>query len=169
MSVYTISPDLLRNIEKEEGVYFTDILFVFTQRNNHFKVSRDKKGHVIDAYLKIVPNADIIKTWLDLMSFKPSTFEHIDVSFKDIDCEETKFFKLCKETKDQNKIIYYSAQNIKKYNCTDHLVYFEETAITVLDRDLAKQELNQSNKNGDTYINSQVAKGNSNINKSTNN
>jgi hypothetical protein len=72
MAVYTISPDLLRNIEKDEGVYFTDILFVFAQRTNSFKVSKDKNGEVINSYLAIEENGETIKTWLDLMSFKPS-------------------------------------------------------------------------------------------------
>lgn len=46
MAVYTVSPDLLRNVEKDEGIYFTDILFTFTQRTNSFKVSRDIGGEV---------------------------------------------------------------------------------------------------------------------------
>ncbi len=74
MSVYTISPDLLKNIDKDEGIYLTDILFVFTQRTNPFKVSKDKNGNVIDSYLSVERNVDVIKTWLDLMSFKPSPF-----------------------------------------------------------------------------------------------
>lgn len=167
MSVYTISPDLLRNIEKDEGIYFTDILFVFTQRSNPYKVSRDKNGEVINCYESIEENAFTIKTWLDLMSFKPSPFETIDIDISRIDCEEAKFLKLCKETKSQNKFILYSQQNLKKHDCEDRVVMFEDTAIMVYDRDLARQELCEV-KSGDTYINSQVAKDNSQIYKSKN-
>lgn len=53
MAIYTVSPDLLRNIEKGQEIYFTDILFVFAQKNNHFKVAKDKNGIVIDTYASI--------------------------------------------------------------------------------------------------------------------
>lgn len=168
MAVYTISPDLLRNIEKDEGVYFTDILFVFAQRTNSFKVSKDKNGEVINSYLAIEENGETIKTWLDLMSFKPSPFELIDVDVRGIDCEETKFLKICKETKNTNKLILYSQQNIKNHKCERNFVIFEETTIQILDRDEARQELTTVPISGDTIINSQVAKHNSQFNKSKN-
>jgi len=168
MAVFTISPDLLRNIDKCEGVYFSDILFVFTIRSNAFKVTKDKKGEVINCYQSIKQNGDLIKTWLDLMSFSPSPFESIDVDLDSISCEETKFLKICKETKSQNKLILYSQQNLKNHNCDNNIIMFEEKAIEVLDRDQARQALTISPKTGDTYINSQVAKNNSQINDSEN-
>lgn len=168
MSVYTVSPDLLKNIEKGDGIYFTDILFVFAQRSNPFKVAKDKTGHVVESYEKITTNGDIIKTWLDLMTFKPSPFETINVDLTDIECEETKFFKVCKETKGQNKLILFSLQNLEKYQCENNVVLFEDVAIQVLDRDLARGELLLVSKSGDTYINSQVAQGSSQITKSQN-
>lgn len=166
MVVYTISPDLLRNIDKNNGIYFTDILFVFTQRTNSYKVSNDKKGLVINSYLSIKKNGDIIKTWLDLMTFNPSPFEFIEVDLSGIDCEETKFLKLCKETKNQQKLILYTQQNLIKHKCENSFVLFEETAIKILDRDEARNELTIIRNYGDTYINSQVAKDNSQINDS---
>jgi hypothetical protein len=167
MSVYTVSPDLLRNIEKEEGIYFTDILFTFTQRTNPYKITRDKKGDVIKSYLSIEKNGEIIKTWLDLMSFNPSPFESIDVDLSDFECEESKFFKLCKETKNQNKLILYTQQNLLKFKCVNSFVNFEGVDLHILDRDEARKELNSSI-NGDTYINSIVAKNNSSVSNSKN-
>ncbi|MCF6402966.1 hypothetical protein L3C95_08785 [Chitinophaga filiformis] len=167
MSVYTISADLLANIEKDEGIYFTDILFVFTQRNNAFKVAKDKNGYIIDTYKKVINNGDIIKTWLDLMSFKPTPFETIDIDLSKINCDETKFLKICKETKGQNKLIVYTIQNIKNFECQDNTVIFENVAIRLIDRDLARKEL-MTPLNGDVYINSQVARDNSQIIKSKN-
>lgn len=168
MAVYTVSPDLLKNIDKEDGIYFTDILFVFTQRGNPFKVAKDKNGNVIECYKRISINGDIIKTWLDLMTFRPSPFETINVDLSAIQCEETKFFKVCKETKGQNKLILYSIQNLQKYSCRDSIVMFEDVGIQILDRDIARNELLVASKGGDTYINSQVAQGNSQISKSQN-
>lgn len=169
MSVYTISPDLLRNIEKDEGIYMTDILFVFTTRGNNFKVSKDRNGDVINSYREINNNGDIIRTWLDLMSFKPSPFYDVDVDLSQILCEETRFMKVCKEVKIQNKLIMYSHQNLKKYDCPNKQVNFENKIITVLDKDEAKNELTKTTLiGGDTIINSQVAKGGSNIKDSEN-
>jgi hypothetical protein len=168
MGVYTVSPDLLRNIEKDDGIYLTDILFVFTQRANTFKIAKDRKGEVINCYQSIKANGEIIKTWLDLMSFNPSPFETIDVELDGLDCEETKFVKICKETQSQNKLITYTHQNLKKHSCRGGVVTFEGTDITVLDRDEAKQELTVVPKSGDTFINSQVAQNNSRIVDSTN-
>jgi len=169
MSVYTISPDLLRNIEKDESIYISDILFVFTTRGNNFKVSKDKNGDVLNTYKSINNNGDIIRTWLDLMSYKPSTFEDIDVDLSQIECEETKFLKVCKEVKTQNKLIMYSHQNLKKFDCPNKTVHFENKLITILDKDEAKNELtNTTIISGDTIINSQVAKGGSEIKDSEN-
>jgi len=168
MAVYTVSPDLLRNIEKDEGVYFTDILFVFAQRANTFKVSKDRNGDVIRTYESIEENGEVIKTWLDLMSFKPSPFESIDVDLTGILCEETKFMKMCKETRSQSHLILYTRQNLTKHVCVDNVVVFEDTAIRVLDRDEARLALTPTTISGDTYINSQVAKDNSEIKGSQN-
>ncbi len=170
MSVYTISPDLLRNIEKGEESYLRDILFIFTYGKNPFKVSNDKFGEVINSYLSVERNQEIIKTWLDLMSYKPSPFEYINVDLRNIDCEETKFLKLCKETKSQNKLIVYTTQNINKYTCENKIVFFESKAIYILDRDEATIELEHlsTSNSGDTFINSQVAIGSSQISKSQN-
>lgn len=168
MIVYTVSPDLLKNIDKEEGIYFSDILFVFSQKNNSFKAAKDKKGNILDIYTAIEKNKEIIATWLHLMTCQPSTFESIEVDLTNIDCEETIFMKICKETKNQKKFILYSQQNLRKHNCINNIVNFEDQAIEILDRDQARHELTAS-KTGDVYINSQVAKNNSQINDSKNN
>lgn len=167
MSLYTISPDFLTNINKDEQVYLSNILFIFSNRNNSFKVTKDRNGEVISIYQAIQQNADIIKTWLEFMSFSPSTFEKIDVDISTITCMETKFVKICKETKANNNLIVYSTQNISKFNCLDKKIDYEGVSIKIFDRDDANVELNQNASN--TYItNSQVANNGSKIIKSKN-
>lgn len=167
MSIYTITPDFLSSIDNEERNYLSNILFVFTNRNNTYKITKDKKGEVISIYKSIQQNADIIKVWLDLMSFTPTPFEKIDIDISNIDCLETKFMKMCKETKGFNNLIVYSSQNISKFNCTGKKITFEGIDINILDRDDANLELNQ--KSGNVYIsNSQVADNGSIIKKSKN-
>jgi len=143
--IYTITPDLLENIADNEKHYFTDILFLFTNRSCSLKVARDKNNEIISIYRNIKNNAETIKLWLDLMSFIPSRFEKINITIDDIDCLESKFMKLCKETKGVNKLIVYSIQNLYKFECREKKVIFEDIIINVLDRDDAKEELNGKN------------------------
>lgn len=169
MTIFTVAPDLLRNIEEGEYVFFSDILFVFSQQSNPFRVTKDKNGDVISIYSGIKENADIIKTWLDLMANKPSPFEKIDIDISDIECEETKFVKICKETKGQNQIIFYSRQNIRKFICESNIIQFEGKSLTVFDKFEAQQHLTKTDNSTINYINSQIAKDGSQINDSTNN
>lgn len=169
MSIYTIAPDLLRNIEKDEYFYFTDILFVFCNRENTLKFAKDKDGLVIKAYEEIENNTEIISTWLSLLSFKPFPFEEVIVDLDLIDCEETKFLKVCKSTLGQNKIIFYTKQNVLKNPInSDSIISFENTNVLVLDKDEARKEINL---NSQIYNiqNSQVALNNSQLNNSNNN
>lgn len=146
MVVYTISPDLLRSIGKEEGIYFTDILFVFSQKTNSIKAAKDKTGSIIDIYSNIENNKETIATWLHLMTCLPCTFETIDIDINDISCEETKFLKICKETKNNKKLILYTSQNLIKYQTNNNTILFENQTIEILDRDQARFELTNSNR-----------------------
>jgi hypothetical protein len=167
MSIYTISPDFLSSIDKDEQNYLSNILFVFTNRNNTYKLTKDKKGEVISIYKSIQQNADIIKVWLELMSYTPTPFENIDIDISSIECLETKFIKICKETKGFNNLIVYSTQNISKFNCIGKKINFEGIDINILDRDDANLELNINP--GNIFIsNSQVANNGSTIKKSKN-
>lgn len=141
MSIFTISPDFFRSIDENEKIYLTDILFVFTNRNTSYKVTTDKHGYILDIYKGIKENAEVIKMWLDFMTFHPSPFEKINVDIKDIDCEETKFIKVCKETKGYNNLIVYSIQNLKKFNCEKKIIRYEGKEIILFDRDDAISEL----------------------------
>lgn len=169
MSVFTISPDLLENIQEDEKIYLTDILFVFTQRGVLHKVAKDKNGEILDIYRSIDNNADIIKQWLELMSYTPSKFENINTDLNQIKCIESKFIELCYSTKNIKQIIVYSLQNIKKFECANNTVNYKNDNITVFDRDGATNILtSKSTIISNNYINSQVAQNGSSINDSNN-
>ena len=168
MSVFTITPDFFRNIQEDERNYFSNILFVFTNKTNEFKVSKDINGEILNIYKDIKENGEVIKTWLDLMSFTPSSFEKINVDISKIDCYDTKFLKLCKETRGFNNLIVYSLQNITKFKCEENKIKFEETLISIYDRDTASIELNKNKSEIIKIKKSQVALGGSTIKKSKN-
>ena len=168
MSIFTISPDLLNGIEEDEQVYFTDILFIFTQKNSKYKVAKDRNGEILDRYRGIEKNADTIKVWLEFMSFKPSKFEKVNIELSDIACEETKFFHLCANTKNSKEIIMYSKQNIKKFECHNDIVNYNNISVKVFDRDEAKSLFFESITIQNNYNNSQVANNVSTITDSNN-
>lgn len=169
MSIFTVSPDFLKNIEEDERVYLRDILFVFTNTNAQFKVAKDTKSEILDIYRGIKNNADFIKTWLELMSYKPARFEKIDVDLSQIDCIETKFFELCHATINNNDLIVYSKQNLKTHICKNSVVSYKEKEVNILDKDDANVLLNKKTTTSNTFINSQVANNGSQIIDSQNN
>lgn len=167
--VYTLSPDFLQNLEEEDGIYLSDVLFQFTNRHNPLKITKDNKGLIFDDYSKIAIENPHIKTWLDIMSFTPAPFVKINVDLSGFDCTESKYLKLCKETNGQKKMIIYSLQNIEKFNCENNSIIYEDCPIDLLDKDNARYELNSILNRGDIIINSQVAKNNAEIKDSENN
>jgi|GEM_PF-1191167 len=166
--VYTLSPDFLQNLEEEDSIFISDVLFHFINRENPLKIAKDKSGLVIDDYSKIAANNQHVKTWLDLMSFSPSPFSKVDVDLSPFDCLETKYLKLCRETGGFKKMIIYSLQNIKKYKCNNNSILFEDCIISLLDKENARYDVNTILNRGDIIINSQVAKDNSQISDSEN-
>lgn len=166
--VYTLSPDFLQNLEEEDGIYVSDVLFQFTNRQNPLKITKDNRGTIIEDYSKIAETNPHIKTWLDMMSFTPLPFVKVNVDLSQIDCLESKYLKLCKETNGQKKMIIYSLQNIQKFNCENNSVIYEDCPIDLLDKEDARYELNNILNRGDIIINSQVAKNNSEIKDSEN-
>lgn len=168
--VYTISPALLREIEIDELYYFTDLLNIFAQRSSPYKVAMDKKKVALRDYAEIINhNTPLIKHWLECMSFMPSPFERIETDIEHIKCEEQRYLTLCKVTISQKKLIVYSKQNIQKYKCENNLVNFEDIPISILDKDDAVNEFTiKNNTTNNTFINSQIAQGQSKIKDSKN-
>lgn len=168
--VYTITPVLLKKIEKDELYYFTDLLNLFAQRSSPYKVAMDTKKIALKDYCEIKNhNTHLIKHWIECMSFMPSPFEKIEVNIENIECEEERYLKLCKETINQKKMIVYSKQNIEKHKCEHNIVCFEEITITILDKDDAVKEFEvKDSTTNNTFINSQVAQGQSEIKDSNN-
>ncbi|MCL3781387.1 hypothetical protein EMN47_13435 [Prolixibacteraceae bacterium JC049] len=170
--IYTISSDLLENIGSDELIYFSDLLMEFSNKSNSYKVTRDHKNLVIDKYTSISNNSEFIKVWLDLMTFTPSSFEKINVDLENIDCAETFFMELCKETIGNKNLVVYSHQNVRKVEVSDNKLVYNGITLNVLDRDMAKNRI--SNKASTTHVegdyisHSQVVKDNGKMNKSEN-
>lgn len=139
MSVYTVSPCLMRHDGDNDLSYIRDVLFLFV--TSEHKVAIDNNGFVLDIYNNIQDHDGIIHAWLNLMGYKPARFESVPVDLSLLQDEEDKFLTLCKNTKGQHKMIVYSIQNMQcevdKSNCTTK----DGIIIELFDRDGAIDEL----------------------------
>lgn len=139
MSVYTISPCLIRQNKKYDLDYIRSVLFVFL--NGDHKVAKDANGRMIDIYDNLPDSSGIIHIWLTLMSYEPSRFEKVSVDLDSITDEEEMCLKLCKETKGAHKMIVYSIQSMKCEIDENYCTTKEGIVIKLYDRDTAKDEL----------------------------
>lgn len=155
MAVYTISPCLMKGFAQNELYYFRELLFKFISGPHTVSVDRD--GYVIDIYSKIIPNQDIIHTWLTLMSNNPPRFTKIPVSIKGLGCEHMEFLHLCKSTNGQHKMVVSSLQEVEVRIDDDNCVQMDDVKVRLLDKDEAVCELSAINSINIT--NSQVAGG----------
>ena len=165
MSIFTISKDLLQNIEHK--THYCDILFVFPQTNS-FKVAMDKSNKILEIYYDLAKDNISLKTWLDLLSYEPTSIEKIDVELSDDLSQDEVFLKVCGATANQKKLLIYSHQNWKKYKYSENnTVTYDSCTIFMIDRDEAIQALKLADTNI-VAINSVVATNQGNINNSKN-
>lgn len=149
MSIYTIFPCLIRECEKNDDlITYRTVLMKFLSGES--KVAKDKKGYVIDVYGGLPDKNGIISNWLAMMSANPCRFENILVDLEDMESEEEKFIKLCKETKGTHKMIVYSVMGLcgdfNKYETIEknnkyYLRVDEKNEIELFDKDEAASEL----------------------------
>ena len=71
--VFTISLDLLENIDKSEIGYYYKILYQFPNEFNSFKVAKDRDGEIFNIYQNVTNNPEYIKVWLDFMANSSSS------------------------------------------------------------------------------------------------
>lgn len=76
MGVYVILPCLLEKITAK--IYLTEILFQFPHQNS-LKVGIDSQNRIVEKYSEIAQNNPAIASWLQIMSYEPTSFERIDI------------------------------------------------------------------------------------------
>lgn len=145
MAVYTVSLNLLEELDKTEMEYFGSILYCFTNKENLAKLAVDKNRIILSKYRDIQNNASFIKCWLDLLSYIDSKIEIIDIDLTFIENPEELCLALCGKTNGAKKLIVHSFSSFcNKINENDYIEY-DGSKIKVLDKDRAKKELNETN------------------------
>jgi hypothetical protein len=163
MPAYTVSNSVLVNLNEGKR-YVTDILFVFSQENNSFKVSIDRTNRILSIYESIAEKNEIISTWLQLMSHKPSSFETIDADARAAKNNEEIFLIVCSATKQHPKMIVFSHEAWENFSYhSENVIFYNGKPVYVLDRDEAIAELHASTKTVIHANNSVVATNNSTI------
>lgn len=159
MAIYTLSLNFLKQLESSDMPYLASILFCFTNEQHPDKLAVDKNKIILSTYREIVNErfGDIIKTWVDMLSYIPSSMEKINVDLSEIeDCE--KCLLLCSKTNGVKQMIVYSLGSIGMTVNDQNCIRYNDNLIKLIDKDEAKSILNQ---NTGLYIsNSIVANGN---------
>lgn len=162
MGVYVILPCLLEKITAK--IYLTEILFQFPQQNS-LKVGIDSQNKIVEKYSEIAQNNPAIASWLQIMSYEPTSFERIDIpgdydDFNQVDL----YLKVCKHVAQQKKAIVFSHQTLSMFKYINNEIYYEDCNIIIYDKDEAIKELKPYNEHI-TINKSIIATGGSSLNK----
>ena len=144
MAIYAVSVNLLENLAVSEVSYLGSILFCFVNDQNDAKLAVDKNKEILSRYRCVKNNADIIKTWLDLISVIPSSIECVNTALDDEDDDEQICLKLCSATKGLKGMIVYSINSFQTTVDEECCICYGGHHIRLLDKDEAKKELNDN-------------------------
>lgn len=141
MGVIAVTGKTLENIEPKP--YFNEMLLVFTQSTNSYKVAIDTEGTIVDLYNSIAESNDLIATWLHLMAISPSNFEPIDkIELAKPKCECEIYILLASKIAGEKRLITNSIQDLKLYQFKgSKIIDYDSIDIRVYDKDDALNEL----------------------------
>lgn len=145
MAIYTVSLNFLENLAPSEMSYLGCILSCFTNDQHPDKLAVDKNRIILDKYIDVVDErfADIVKSWVDMLSYIPSSMEKIDVDLRNITNKEELCLALCSSINGTKQMIVYSMATLKADIDDDNCVSYNGHRIKILDRDEAKRVLNE--------------------------
>lgn len=134
MSAYTICPKFLE-FAKHNKKYITDVLMVFVPDNSK-TISIDSEEKMIEEYEKIIHSSKELTDWYKFLSmFKDNNFTKISIQEQITNLP----INICENTYDKLLIS----------DCTSHYSEYkgeiDEKGINILDKDLAKVQLNYGN------------------------
>jgi len=146
MAIYTVSLNFLENLKPNEMSYLGCILYCFTNDQHPDKLAVDKNRVILDKYIDAVDErfADIVKSWVDMLSYIPSSMEKIDIDLRCFTNKEEMCLALCSGINGTKQMIVYSMAALKTDIDDDNSVSYNGHRIKILDRDEAKRVLNEN-------------------------
>lgn len=142
MICVTLSDCVLNNFSTSSNPkeILTDLLMVFAQNNNPYKIAIDRNGKIIDIYSSNENPAIIY--WLKIMSDFPESWEPIDVeNFESVQTKEEFFLLLCSQTTNKTLIVFSHNGWTKKHYNRDNGISYNGVQLKVLDREEAIKDL----------------------------
>jgi hypothetical protein len=148
MAIYTLSMNFIDGISGNHS-HLHNVFLRFPNPDCEHKAAMDKSKRLFNIYANAsANNVDLLK-WLEWMSHTPDTyFEIIDIVIPEETPEEEIYLMVASATKAYKKIIvgnHQCWQNFDYINGCNKIVY-NDREITILDREEAYKELNDSNK-----------------------
>lgn len=144
---YTLSADFFQRIGYSS---FSDILFPFTNiQRPDIKMGVDEKSLIIDRYKKVMSEGygDLFQIWLTLMTANRDTsFTYVPVELNLVP-EKEYCLKLVSSIRGQRKLIVDSLQNVSFLIDSNNTTTYDGQQINVIERCVAKQEINQVARN----------------------
>lgn len=144
MSVFTVSINFLENIKQGELGYFASILYQFANPQNPAKIAIDKERTMLSRYRAINNHADQIKSWLDILSYVPSSTEIVNVDLKQIADSEELCYALCSKVNGAKQVIVHSLSSLRTPLSETNDIDYGATRLHIIDKDEAQILLNTS-------------------------
>ena len=148
MSIYTITTNYLESVNKEQ-IHLHNVLFKFSNPNCEHKAAIDTGKKLLHEYAAIANVNHDIYTWLDFMTRPRDTyFEIVNVDIPDHVSLEEMYLMIASNTKSCKKIIVGSHQYWQLYNYNGNTcnILYNEHEVSILSKEEALQELNNTEK-----------------------
>lgn len=156
MAIYTLSMNYIEGVGGDQS-HLHNVFLKFSNPDCEHKAAMDKSKKLLEKYIDASKDNVDLQTWLDWMSRKKDGhFELIDVEIPNNVSEEEMYLKIAAATKPFKKIIVASHQCWKnfEYKGSCNTIIYNNQDVTVLDKDEAYKELNETNR----YINYTINK-----------
>lgn len=159
--VYTISTNFFEQLEEGDYPCMASILFQLSNYRTVHKVAVDSHSRILEIYREISQHtfcAEIVKSWLVLLSNTPSSCEKCNVDLSGIANKEEMCLKLCSRVNGSKNLLIYSANSYPMPLDENNLLSYGGVFIKAVDKEEAEAQLNSYG--ATIYNNSMVAQGN---------
>ena len=145
--IYTISTNFFKQLKAEEYSCLASILFQFSNTQADCKIAIDAQSLVLDKYRDITHGmfcADIVRTWLELLSNISSSIEKCNVDLSNVADSEEMCVKVCSCVNGARNLIIHSFNSYPLPLEQDNSLLYDGKVIKVMDKDQAQLQLNNT-------------------------
>lgn len=142
-TIFTVSLNFLEKLKRGEEHFLNDILFEIINTRNSFKVAVDNNGLIITKYESVTNNRDIIKTWIEMLSYNESSIETVNVDLNGLEDKDEVCLALCSNTNGAKQLIIHSNSSWNGNIDEENNVMYNGKKVRLFDKEEASDELNK--------------------------